>query len=77
MAERRCRSGVGSADRSAPSAEGQLDLGFAFYVNDNWNLKAGADVIARFGTVTPDAGGSSESFTTIDAATSAGFGYTW
>lgn len=55
----------------------RLDLGFAFFVGSNWNLNAGIDVIARFGSEKPDAGGTSESFTTIDAAISAGFGYTW
>lgn len=57
-------------------------LGCVFYANQHWNLRAGADIVYRLGSITPEASDDSEdpasqSFTTLDAAFTIGMGYSF
>ena len=64
---------------------GRLDLGFAFYASNQFSMRAGIDIIARFGSEKADADvkapdGSTpdpQSFTTVDAGVNVGIGYTF
>lgn len=70
---------------SLTGGAGRLDLGFAFYTSQSFNLKAGVDVIARFGSEKPEEGAvlasgeepESQSFTTVDAGFNVGFAYSF
>jgi hypothetical protein len=70
---------------SLSGGAGRLDLGFAFYTSQSFNLKAGVDVIARFGKEKPEEDATlpsgeepeSQSFTTIDAGFNVGFAYSF
>lgn len=70
---------------SLTGGAGRLDLGFAFYTSQNFNIKAGLDVIARFGSEKPEADVTtttgeepeSQSFTTVDAGFNVGFAYSF
>jgi len=70
---------------SLSGGAGRLDLGFAFYTSRNFNIKAGVDVIARFGSEKPEEGATlpngetpeSQSFTTVDAGFNVGAAYSF
>lgn len=53
---------------------GRFQFGFVYYVNNNWNLKANVDVLARFGSITPEEG-ESISLLEIDTGWNVGFAY--
>jgi hypothetical protein len=54
----------------------RLDLGFAYWVGKNFNLRAGPELLLRFGVDQPvDAEG--RSFVSFDAGLSVGFGYSF
>ncbi len=54
----------------------QVDLGFAFYVSKYVNLRAGPDLLMRFGVDQP-AEGEGSSFVELDAGLAVGFGYSF
>lgn len=70
---------------SLSGGAGRLDLGFAFYTSRNFNLKAGVDLVGRFGSEKPEEGVTlpsgeepeSQSFTTVDAGFNVGFAYSF
>lgn len=54
----------------------RIDLGFVYYAAKNFNLRAGPDLLIRFGShKIPD--GDSISFSSFDAGLSVGFGYSF
>jgi len=70
---------------SLSGGAGRLDIGFAFYTSEHFNLKAGVDVIMRFGSEKPEEGATtatgaepeSQSFTSADAGFNVGFAYSF
>lgn len=84
---RRPTEGVANQETktSLTGGAGRLDLGFAFYTSQHFNIKAGVDVIARFGSEKPEADATtvtneeaeSQSFTTVDAGFNVGFAYSF
>lgn len=70
---------------SLTGGAGRLDLGFAFYTSSNFNIKAGLDFIARFGSEKPEEGVTlpsgeepeAQSFSTVDAGFNVGFAYSF
>jgi hypothetical protein len=55
---------------------GRIDLGFQFYAGPHFNLKAGPDIILRFGQEKPtDTDG--QSFMSVEAAFNIGIGYSF
>ena len=53
-----------------------IDLGFSFYVSKYVNLRAGPDVLLRFGVDAP-VNDDSTSFVAMDAGLAVGFGYSF
>lgn len=56
---------------------GRLDLGFAFYASEHFNLKAGIDVVYRSGEETPAEADEGNPFSTIDAGFNVGAAYSF
>ena len=54
----------------------RVDLGFVVYVSKFVNLRAGPDVLIRFGVDQP-AQGDGSSFVELDAGLGVGFGYSF
>ncbi len=54
----------------------RVDLGFAYWVGKNFNLRAGPELLLRFGVDQP-ADSEGRSFASIDAGLSVGFGYSF
>ena len=68
------------AESTILGGAGLLDLGFVYYASPHFNLRAGLNLIGRFGSVTPNSDeGDEESlgFTAMDAGVSAGLGYSF
>lgn len=54
----------------------RIDLGMVYFAGQHFNLKAGPDVLIRFGSEKPEEGDST-SFTSVDVGFNVGFGYTF
>ena len=55
---------------------GRVDLGLIYYAGAHFNLRAGIDVVIRYGAEETHAG-TSDSFYSVDAAFGAGLGYSF
>ena len=65
------------AETTLSGFTGRVDLGFVYYASAHFNLKAGIDVLIRFGSEKPDGGGDGQDFTSVDAGFGVGLGYSF
>jgi hypothetical protein len=54
----------------------RIDLGMVYFAGEHFNLKAGPDVLIRFGSEKPEEG-EATSFTSVDVGFNVGVGYTF